>query len=107
VEKNDFLDIDLESIAHPGEPVLTSAAVRSYAAGDTALRNWTANTVDMRSAVFLLLFVGGIYQLLRGRLSTPAPTLLWYAGGLLGLWRDQPLDAADRGPATSAPERAG
>jgi hypothetical protein len=94
--KNDFLDIDLDAIERPAEPVVTSAAIRSYVAGDDALRSWTANAIDMRSAVFLLLFVGSVYQLLRGRLSTPAPTLLWYAGSLLGLWRDYSAGATDR-----------
>jgi heavy-metal-associated domain-containing protein len=94
VGKNDFLDIDLDAIAQPAEPVVTRAAVRSFVTSDSVLRNWTANTVDMRSVVFLLLFLGGAYQLLRGRLSTPAPTLLWYAGSLLGLWSDRPADAA-------------
>ena len=95
-EKNDFLDIDFGASAPPAGPVVTRAAVRSFATSDSVLRNWTANALDMRSAVFLLLFIGGIYQLLRGRLSTPAPTLLWYAGNLLGLWRDHSADAVDQ-----------
>jgi Heavy metal associated domain 2 len=101
--KNDFLDIDFDAIAQPAEPFVTGAAARSFAASDHALRSWTHNQIDMRSVVFLLLFVGGVYELLRGRLSTPAPTLLWYAGSLLGLWRDHPADAADQaspGPTT-------
>jgi hypothetical protein len=100
--KNDFLDIDLDAIARPAEPVVTSAAIRSYVAGDSALRSWTSNAIDMRSVVFLLLFVGSVYQLFRGRLSTPAPTLLWYAGSLLGLWRDYSTATADR----ASPEQA-
>jgi Heavy metal associated domain 2 len=94
VAKNDFLDIDFDAVAQPAEPFVTRAAVRSFATSDNALRSWTANTIDMRSVVFLMLFLGGVYQLLRGRLSTPAPTLLWYAGSLLGLWREHPADAA-------------
>ena len=94
--KNDFLDIDFDALAQPAEPFVTGAAARSFAASDHALRSWTHNQIDMRSVVFLLLFVGGVYELLRGRLSTPAPTLLWYAGSLLGLWRDHPADAADQ-----------
>jgi hypothetical protein len=93
IAKNDFLDIDFDVIARPAEPVVTRAAIRSFSASDRALRGWTQNQFDMRSAVFLLLFLGGLYQLLRGSLSTPAPTLLWYAGSLLGLWSDRPVDA--------------
>jgi heavy-metal-associated domain-containing protein len=96
VAKNDFLDIDFGALTQPAEPVVTRAAVRSFMESDSVLRSWTANTVDMRGIVFLALFLGGLYQLLRGRLSTPAPTLLWYAGSLLGLWRDQPVKAADQ-----------
>jgi hypothetical protein len=87
--KNDFLDIDFDAIAQAAEPVVTRAAVRSFMTSDRALRSWTQNQVDMRSVIFLLLFLGGLYQLLRGRLSTPAPTLLWYAGSVLGLWSDR------------------
>jgi Heavy metal associated domain 2 len=105
--KNDFLDLDLDAIARPPEPVVTSAAIRSFAAGDSALRSWTANAIDARSAAFLLLFVGGVYQLFRGRLSTPAPTLLWYAGSLLGLWRDHSAGTADRASPEQAAGRAG
>jgi Heavy metal associated domain 2 len=93
VGKNDFLDIDFATLAQPVEPVVTRVAVRSFSAGDRALRGWTGNQVDMRSVVFLLLFAGGVYQLMRGRLSTPAPTLLWYAGSLLGMWSDRAVDA--------------
>jgi hypothetical protein len=57
--------------------------------------------------VFLLLFIGGVYQLLRGRLSTPAPTLLWYAGSLLGLWRDHPAPSADQASRGATAGQAG
>jgi heavy-metal-associated domain-containing protein len=107
VGKNDFLDIDLDAIAQPAEPVVTGGAIRSFVAGDNALRSWTANAIDVRSAAFLLLFVGGVYQLFRGRLSTPAPTLLWYAGSLLGLWRDHSAGTADRASPEQAAGRAG
>ena len=105
--KNDFLDIDFGAIAQPAEPGVTRAAVRSFATSDGVLRKWTANTIDLRSAVFLLLFVGGIYQLLRGRLSTPAPSLLWYAGSLIGLWREYPAGAAHEGSPRPAAGQAG
>jgi hypothetical protein len=107
VAKNDFLDIDFGAIAQRAQPAVTRAAVQSFVTSDSMLRNWTANTVDMRSVVFLLLFLGGVYQLLRGRLSTPAPTLLWYAGSLLGLWRDHPADAAAEASPGQAAGHAG
>ena len=107
VAKNDFLDIDFDTIAQSAELVVTGAAARSFAASDNALRSWTQNQIDMRSVVFLLLFVGGVYQLLRGRLSTPAPTLLWYAGSLLGLWRDHPAPAADQASRGATAGQAG
>ena len=107
IAKNDFLDIDFGAIAQPPEPVVTRAAVRSFVTSDRALRGWTHNHLDVRSVVFLLLFVGGAYQLLRGRLSTPAPTLLWYAGSLLGLWSDRPVDTAAQASAGPATGQAG
>ena len=48
----------------------------------------------MRGVLFVLLLAGGALQLLRRRLDAPAPTLLWYAGDLIGLWSDRGPDAA-------------
>jgi Heavy metal associated domain 2 len=102
VAKNDLFDIDFDAaVAQQSDPVVTRAAVQSFETADVAVRRWTQNQVDMRGLLFLLLLGGGVYQLLRGRLATPAPTLLWYAGDLIGLWSDRPADAA--GEATSAP----
>jgi len=85
--KNDLFDVDFAAVlAAHSAPVVTSAAVRSFETADSAIRRWSDNQIDMRSMVFLLLLAGGVYQLLRGRVATPAPTLLWYAGDLLGLW---------------------
>jgi hypothetical protein len=53
VAKNDFLDIDFDTITQPAELVVTGAAARSFAASDHALRSWTQNQIDMRSVVFL------------------------------------------------------
>jgi Heavy metal associated domain 2 len=87
IAKNDLFDIDFgAAFAQQSEPAVTRAAVRSFEAVDTAVRRWTENQIDMRSLFFLLLFAGGVIQLLRGRLGAPAPTLLWYAGDLMGLW---------------------
>jgi hypothetical protein len=92
--KNDLLDIDFDAIeAGLAEPVVTRAALRSFETAEVALRRWTNDQVDVRSVLFLLLLAGGAYQLLRGRLAAPAPTLLWYAGDLIGLWHQQPANA--------------
>jgi hypothetical protein len=89
--KNDLFDIDFDAaFGDSSEPVVTRAAVRSFQTADNALRRWTKNEIDMRGVLFVLLLAGGVFQLLRRRLDTPAPTLLWYAGDLMGLWNDRP-----------------
>jgi hypothetical protein len=100
--KNDLFDIDLDAaFGNSSEPVVTQAAVQSFETADHALRRWTQNQIDMRGLLFVLLLAGGVFQLLRRRLDAPAPTLLWYAGDLIGLWSDRPADpslAAAPGP---------
>jgi Heavy metal associated domain 2 len=103
VAKNDLFDLDFDTaFAAQSEPVMTQAAVRTFESADLAMRRWTANQMDMRSVLFLLLFAGGVFQLLRGRLAAPAPTLLWYAGDLLGLWSNHsvgpPVEASSATP---------
>jgi len=85
------------------EPAVTQAAVRSFQTADDVLRRWTANQIDMRGVLFVLLLAGSVFQLLRRRLDAPAPTLLWYAGDLIGLWSDRrpdPAITASSGPVT-------
>jgi hypothetical protein len=100
--KNDLFDIDLDAaFADSSQPVVTEVAVQSFQTADHALRRWTQNQIDMRGVLFVLLLAGGVFQLLRRRLDAPAPTLLWYAGDLIGLWSDRPADtplAASSGP---------
>jgi hypothetical protein len=100
--KNDLFDIDFESaFGASAAPAVTEAAVRSFETADNALRRWTENQIDMRGVLFVLLLAGGVLQLLRRRLDAPAPTLLWYAGDLIGLWSDRgpaPAIAASSGP---------
>lgn len=106
--KNDLFDIDLEAVfANSSEPVVTQAAAQSFETADRALRRWTQNQIDVRGALFLLLLAGGALQLLRRRLDTPAPTLLWYAGDLIGLWSDRGPDTAAAVPSGSIPGQAG
>jgi len=100
--KNDLIDIDFDAaFGDATEPAVTRAAVQSFQTADNALRRWTQNQIDMRGLLFVLLFAGGVFQLLRRRLDAPAPTLLWYAGDLIGLWSDHapgPAIAASSGP---------
>jgi len=92
VAKNDLFDIDFDAaFGDATEPVVTQAAVQSFQTADDAVRRWTKNEIDMRGVLFVLLLAGGVFQLLRRRLDTPAPTLLWYAGDLIGLWNDRPI----------------
>jgi hypothetical protein len=106
--KNDLFDIDFAAALAPqSDPVMTRAAVQSFEMSDLTLRRWTQNQLDMRSIVFLLLLAGGVFQLMRGRLNTPAPTLLWYAGNLLGLWSDRPPNTAAQASAGAALGQAG
>jgi len=108
VAKNDLFDIDFDAaFRNSSKPVVTDAAVQSFDTADDALRRWTENLIDMRSVFFLLLFAGGVFQLFRRRLDTPAPTLLWYAGDLVGLWSDRPGDTAAAATSAPAPGQAG
>ena len=79
---NDLFEIDFK---RDSETVVSRAA-RSFDAADGTLRRWSGGQVDIRSIMFLVFFVGGIYQLFNGRIAAPAPSLLWRAGDLLGLW---------------------
>jgi hypothetical protein len=100
--KNDLFEIDLDAaFGDSAAPAVTEAAVRSFETADHALRRWTQNQIDMRGVLFVLLLAGGVFQLLRRRLDAPAPTLLWYAGDLIGLWTNRgpdPAIAASSGP---------
>ena len=107
IAKNDLFEIDLDAaLRPPTDPVVTRSAVQSFDTADHALRRWTQNLIDMRSALFLLLLTGGLLQLMRRRLDTPAPTLLWYAGDLLGLWSDRPAEMA-AAASSATPGQAG
>jgi hypothetical protein len=95
IVKNDLFDIDFDAaFAELSEPVVSRAAARSFETADQALRRWTQNQIDIRGVLFVVLLAGGVFQLLRRRIDTPAPSLLWYAGDLIGLWRDRGPDPA-------------
>jgi len=91
--KNDLFDIDFDAaFGDASQPLVTQAAVQSFQTADDVLRRWTQNQIDMRGVLFVLLLAGGVLQLLRRRLDAPAPTLLWYAGDLIGLWSNRAAD---------------
>ena len=93
--KNDLFELDYEALEAASEevPVLTEQAAQAFAQAEAAVRRWTGGGADLRGAIFLVLLLGGIYQLLRGNIAAPAATLLWYAGATLRLW-----DAAPKSP---------
>jgi len=105
--KNDLFDIDLAAGFGDSAPAITEAAVQSFETADHALRRWTQNQIDIRGVLFVLLLAGGIFQLLRRRLDAPAPTLLWYAGDLIGLWSDRGPDPAIAASSGPVPGQAG
>jgi hypothetical protein len=106
--KNDLFDIDFDSaFRDSAAPAVTEVAVRSFETADSALRRWTENRIDMRGVLFLLLLAGGLFQLLRRRLDTPAPTLLWYAGDLIGLWTDRGPELGIAASSAPVPDQAG
>ena len=106
--KNDLIDIDFDAaFGDATEPAVTQAAVQSFQTADNALRRWTQNQIDMRGVLFILLLAGGLFQLLRRRLDAPAPTLLWYAGDLIGLWSEHGPDPAIAASSGPVPGQAG
>ena len=85
--RNDLFDVDYDGVfaAQASDPFLARAA-QSFGMVDGAFRRLTGGQGDLRSAVFLMLLAGGVYQVFRGQIAAPAATLLWYAGAMLGLW---------------------
>jgi hypothetical protein len=106
--KNDLFDIDLDAaFADSSKPVITQSAVQTLQTPDDALRRRTKNEVDLRGVLFVVLLAGGIFQLLRRRLDAPAPTLLWYAGDLIGLWSDRASETSVAASSRSVSGQAG
>jgi Heavy metal associated domain 2 len=93
--KNDLFEVDFDALQAMGEPppALTEQAAEVFGRVDAAFRRWTADGADLRSAIFLVLLAGGVYQLLRGNIAAPAATLLWYAGATLRLWDVAPASS--------------
>ena len=83
---SDLFELDFGKPVEGAGDGLRDRAAQSFAAADAALRRWTEGEVDIRGVLFVVLLVGGVYQLLHGRISAAAPSLLWRAGSLIGLW---------------------
>jgi hypothetical protein len=58
---------------------------------DREIARLTNGRENLQSLVLAGLLGGGIIQLARGKVLAPASTLLWYAGGLMRLWYDDPV----------------
>jgi hypothetical protein len=88
--RNDLLAIDFVAEQCASE-TLRNRAAQHFGSADAALRRWTEGELDIRGLLFLLYLVGGVYQLSQGRVSASAPSLLWRAGSLIGLWDVWPV----------------
>jgi hypothetical protein len=83
--RNDLFAIDF-SAEQRASKTLRDRAAQHFGSADAALRRWTEGELDIRGLLFVLYLVGGVYQLLQGRVTASAPSLLWRAGSLIGLW---------------------
>jgi hypothetical protein len=86
---NDLFSID------PDDFVAETAGLAEHAVGffecaDKRVQDWTGGAANLRTAIFLSLLLGGVYQVLRGNIAAPGATLLWYAGSALRLWDHAP-----------------
>jgi len=102
--RNDLFTVDLDELeAEHSKPrqALTEWAKQRWAGADKALRRWSGGNADIRSAAFLALVAGSIFQLFRGQIAPPAATLLWDAGEILQIWET----ALDK-PGETAPQKA-
>jgi hypothetical protein len=101
---NDLFRVNLDELqADRRKPrqAVTEWAKQHWADWDKALRRWSGDNADIRSAAFLVLVAGAVLQLFRGQIAPPAATLLWDAGDMLRVWQT-PLDE----PSEHAPEKA-
>ena len=103
--RNDLFTVSYDepdgSGAKRSPQALTDRATELWRHADKALRRWTGGGADIRSAAFLVMLAGAVYQAFRGRIAPPAGTLLWDAGEMLQLW-ETALDKSD----ANAPDRA-
>jgi hypothetical protein len=83
--RNDLFAIDLGAERRASE-TLRNRAAQHFGSADAALRRWTEGELDIRGLLFVVYLVGGVYQLSRGKVTASAPSLLWRAGSLIGLW---------------------
>jgi hypothetical protein len=70
----------------PNLPLMLSL-VQPVTSIDRSLRKITGGKIDLTSGIFFALLGAGIYQLARGRFSTPPwYTAFWYAFGLFSMY---------------------
>jgi hypothetical protein len=107
VAEKHLFEIDFDKALNADQDKLVDRAARTFDATDAALLRWTEGQVDIRAVLFVVFLLGGIYQLFRGVVGAPAPTLLWRAGDVLGLWdgfyRNSRGNAAAHGAAQTPP----
>jgi hypothetical protein len=73
--------------AEPPSLPLMHSLVQPVASIDRSLRTITGGKLDLPSGIFFALLGTGIYQLARGRFSTPPwYTAFWYAFGLVSMY---------------------
>ncbi len=71
----------------PFRPPLMHAAIQPVAGLNRSLQRATGGRIDLPSGIFLMLLGFGIYEILRGRLSSPPwYTAFWYAFGLVSMY---------------------
>jgi hypothetical protein len=99
--ESDLFALDEFEPDRPAAPILEEAR-HGFHRADARLRQLTGGAGDLRSLVLLALLAGGLYQLVRGNIAAPAVTLLWYAGDMLRIWREEEPDTA-ASPTDDAP----
>jgi hypothetical protein len=86
VAGKDPFEINFDKALNSDQETVVDRAARKFDMADAALLRWTEGQIDIRGVLFVVFLLGGVYQLFRGVVGAPAPTLLWRAGDLLGLW---------------------
>ena len=107
--RNDLFTLAFDEFAADSDaaPLLTERAVRGFTEANAAIRRLTGGAADLRTAFFVMVFAGGVYQLLCGNIGAPATTLFWYAGRMLRLWELTPTPPGPPGIADADAEEAG
>jgi hypothetical protein len=71
----------------PSHRPIMHEAVKPVAGLNRSIQQVTGGRIDLPSGIFLMLLGFGIYEILRGRFSTPPwYTAFWYAFGLVSMY---------------------